>query len=137
MGITQLHCRPSLLDFSIDSNQARMQGVRGGAEHPPPNKKQNKTNKQTNKKQSGKNREKIRKKSRTLTKITTMLFTNGSKVRSFRGSNPLTPNFVEVHTSPKNHPVYARTSDSFRRIKLSLNMLSVSSDTFKGVQLTL
>ena len=40
-------------------------------------------------------------KSRKLTKIDIILFTNGSKVMSFRGVNPLTPNVVKVRTSPK------------------------------------
>ena len=66
--------------------------MQGGTSHP-------------QKSQSGKNQENRRKKitkSRKFTKITTMPFTNGSKMRSFQGGNPPHPNFFfKICTSPK------------------------------------
>ncbi len=75
------------------AKQARMQRGARGALHPP------------KKKQSDKNQEKRRNKitkSRKFTKITTMPFTNGSKVRSFQGGNPPHPHFFSKSAPPPN-----------------------------------
>ncbi len=42
-----------------------------------------------------------KKEGKTFTKMTLILFTNGSKVMNFREGNPLTPHFVEVCISTK------------------------------------
>ena len=61
-------------------------GVQGGAAHS---------------KKIGRKEEKQITKLRKFTKIIIMPFTNGSKLMSFGGSNPLTPIFFEIRTSPK------------------------------------
>ncbi len=55
------------------------------------------------KKKLKKKKEKINK-MKIIDQITTMSFTNGSKVIRFRGGYPLTPKCFEVHTSPKFIP---------------------------------
>ena len=77
-----------------------MQGVRGVRD----------TLQKANLKKVKRKRRKKLTKSRILTKSTTMSFTNGSKVMSFRGVTPLTPLFFKEVQSPhlpKIYPAYA------------------------------
>ncbi len=90
-----------------------MQGVRGGASHPP--------KKKANLAKIDKTEGKKITKSRNFTKTTTMPLTNGSKVKGFQGGNPPHPHFFEIRTPPQKNPAYAPGSHCiFRVFYLSL-----------------